>query len=878
LALLPSPSFFRGVAMSSNNKPITHQRDLAKLPRALAPLIERPQWAVWKWTQKPDGSWQKPPFQSLQPEWHASTKDPATWSDYSTALATVQAGYADGISYVLTEADPFGAIDLDHCRDPRTHSIDVWAQNFMQAAVATYQEVTPSGAGVRIWGLADGDSLHRKFTLKAGPKEFEPDKKICAELFRRTHKALIVTGYRLDTVRELTNIDRVFDWAVVWAERRKAEAAAAEEAARAANGGGNGFDSSGCGYSIDQIEQFVREGAPPEENRSELFHTIVGHYLGCGWGQEKIFEFMQQFPDGVGGRYLSEGRLSDEIARSARKFGSEELPWIGESSWTNGGGQTKAAPAPQPEPIQPLPPPSSPTEPDDPELEDNTVDDDAVDHTDDELEDNDDLDKDEPLEQEPLPPLYAHGNPDPRPITTWLVKHILPAKGHGLLSGQWGTAKTFVAIDLAAAVATSQPFLQHIIKRQSGVLFIAAEGANQVRLRFDAVWKEKCGDGKERAPFCWYETAPLLLHKGSAEKLVTMARQAEAMLMQDHGLPLGLIIVDTLVACAGYRRSGEENDNAVGQALMNVLKAVAEEISCFVLGVDHFGKDMEAGTRGAASKEGSADSVLVCLGHRELSGAITNARLAVRKNRGGLQGQEHPFVLRLVDMGMDEDGDPETTMVVDWLPAGAAGAQARPEPDPWIVGCRQQEQRAGMVRFKQALLAVLAEYGVELPIPSATRVRNSPPIETPELRTSVADVSGLIGDVPGPIGDVPGLIGDVPGPIGDVSGPILDATARRNSGVPIGDELRPRVASAPVVRMVDQETVQEAFYLCTPEDPRQTQHSRFTRARDRAEVLGLIGIGNIDGATYLWLVRPDPDEDADEEGAETSTPYRDPKF
>ena len=97
---------------------------------------------------------------------------------------------------------------------------------------------------------------------KAGDREFEPDKIICAELFRRTHKALTITGYRLDTVRELTNIDRVFDWAVVWAERRKAEAAAAQEAVRAANGGGNGFDSSGCGYSIDQIEQFVREGAP----------------------------------------------------------------------------------------------------------------------------------------------------------------------------------------------------------------------------------------------------------------------------------------------------------------------------------------------------------------------------------------------------------------------------------------------------------------------------------------------------------------------------------------------------------------------------------------------------------------------------------------
>ena len=55
--------------------------------------------------------------------------------------------------YVLTEADPFAAIDLDHCRHPDTHSIDVWAQNFLDVARHTYSEVTPTGAGCRIWGL-----------------------------------------------------------------------------------------------------------------------------------------------------------------------------------------------------------------------------------------------------------------------------------------------------------------------------------------------------------------------------------------------------------------------------------------------------------------------------------------------------------------------------------------------------------------------------------------------------------------------------------------------------------------------------------------------------------------------------------------------------
>ena len=136
----------------SETKPNTCQRNLANLPVALVPLIERSQWCLWRWTQKPDGKWQKPPFQARQPDRHASTNDPNTWADYPTALASLQAGHGDGLSYVLTNNDPFGAIDLDHCRD-KLCSIDKWAQNFMQAAVDTYQEVTPSGEGVRIWLL-----------------------------------------------------------------------------------------------------------------------------------------------------------------------------------------------------------------------------------------------------------------------------------------------------------------------------------------------------------------------------------------------------------------------------------------------------------------------------------------------------------------------------------------------------------------------------------------------------------------------------------------------------------------------------------------------------------------------------------------------------
>jgi hypothetical protein len=496
----------------------THQRDLANLPPALLPLIERPQWCVWRWTQLPNGKWQKPPFMATQPERHASTTDPSTWTDYATALATVQAGHADGISYVLTADDPFGAIDLDHCRD-QLGSIATWAQNYMQAAHATYQEITPSGEGIRIWGVANGDPLNRKFTLEIDGK------KVAAELFRRTNKAITVTGYQLNSIPVLNNIDKAFDWAVVWGERHKA--AAAEQ--RAASNDGNGFNGNGSKYGIDEIEQIVREGAPAGADRSGVFHAVIGHYMGCGWDVDRIFEHLQQHPQGIGGRYLAEDRLRQEIERSAGKYAKAELP------------QFEAKAPPELEPEQPKPPP-------DPEL-------------DDDLGDDDDLDEEPPRPDPKLPGFYSHGEADARPLKSWLIKHLIPEVGHGLLSGQWGAGKTFTFFDLAAALNTGQPWLGHVVKRQCGVLLIAAEGADEVRLRLDAVVREKCG-GMTRAPFRWYEEAPLLLQKGAIDKLIAMARQIEASLQDEFGLPLGLIVA--------IKRRGSPRQWALSKAARNL--------------------------------------------------------------------------------------------------------------------------------------------------------------------------------------------------------------------------------------------------------------------------------------------------------------------
>src|SRR5262249_38410225 len=152
-------------------------------------------------------------------------------------------------------------------------------------------------------------------------------------------------------------------------------------------------------------------------------------------------------------------------------------------------------------------------------------------------------------------------------------------------------------------------------------------------------------------------------------------------------------------------KAGDENDAATGQAVMNVLKVAAQELNCFVLEVDHFGKNLDAGTRGASSKEASADVVLACLGDKQTSGTVVETRLAARKNRGGRQGQEFPFALRIVEAPEpDEDGDLITTMIVDWQTA-PAGENYLPQ-DPWRQ-CRRQDQQTAVLRLRRQLEAAL---------------------------------------------------------------------------------------------------------------------------------------------------------------------------
>ena len=247
---------------------------------------------------------------------------------------------------------------------------------------------------------------------------------------------------------------------------------------------------------------------------------------------------------------------------------------------------------------------------------------------------------------------------------SWLVKGLLPETGVGILAGQWGSFKTTVALELSVSVMTTAPFAgQYKVKRRGAVLYLASEGGATVRSRLAALASHH--GAPNRLPFAWRTDCPVLTDKRAAATLVGYIKDAAADFKRTYELPVVLVWIDALITAAGFGPK-EENDSAAVQKVMATLHVVSGQTGTFVAVIDHFGKVAETGTRGSSGKEGSADTVLATLADRELSGGIANSRLAARKQRDGISGFEVPFAPQTVTLGLDEDGDPVTAVVIDW--------------------------------------------------------------------------------------------------------------------------------------------------------------------------------------------------------------------
>jgi hypothetical protein len=192
----------------------------------------------------------------------------------------------------------------------------------------------------------------------------------------------------------------------------------------------------------------------------------------------------------------------------------------------------------------------------------------------------------------------------PTPVA-FLVDGLFHEIGTGTIVSKYLGGKTFVAMALAASVSTARPFAGRSVLRQGAVLWLAAEGEREVDKRVRAAVTALDCDPDEQPIYVQIASVPKLLAHGGEAAVMQIVRQAERMAKAEFRVPLVLVVFDTMIKSAGYKKS--ENDAVEVNNMIQVMTDISIRAKCFVLALDHMGKNEELGARGSSDKPSSFD-------------------------------------------------------------------------------------------------------------------------------------------------------------------------------------------------------------------------------------------------------------------------------
>jgi len=134
-------------------------------------LKELRHWVLWKSVQR-EGRLTKVPVRADN-GFPAEADNQTTWTSYENVKEAFEKGRGkcEGIGFVFSRGAAITGIDLDHCRDPSTGEIDVWAKTYLDR-LNSYSEISPSGTGLHVLVRASegipktGEDGGRKKALK----------------------------------------------------------------------------------------------------------------------------------------------------------------------------------------------------------------------------------------------------------------------------------------------------------------------------------------------------------------------------------------------------------------------------------------------------------------------------------------------------------------------------------------------------------------------------------------------------------------------------------------------------------------------------------------------------------------------------------------
>lgn len=179
-------------------------------------------------------------------------------------------------------------------------------------------------------------------------------------------------------------------------------------------------------------------------------------------------------------------------------------------------------------------------------------------------------------------------------LLNWLIRDYLEADTLAQLFGPAGSFKSFIALDIAVAVASGGPWHGHTVALPGPVVYVCGEGHNGVARRLMAACRER-GIDPETLPLVFSSAAVGLTDAENA------ARLKEAIDALDQ--PPVLIVVDTLA-----RNFGSADENSTADMNRFVAHIDALRGGATVLIVHHSGHTNQERERGSSALRGAVDA------------------------------------------------------------------------------------------------------------------------------------------------------------------------------------------------------------------------------------------------------------------------------
>ena len=226
------------------------------------------------------------------------------------------------------------------------------------------------------------------------------------------------------------------------------------------------------------------------------------------------------------------------------------------------------------------------------------------------------------------------------PPLAWRVRGVLPALGLAGLYGPSASGKSFLAFDMAAAIAEGHRWFGCRVE-YAPVVYAALEGEAGFKLRAQA-WAAH--HGRELPDGLRVMMQPFKLTDPRDVKDLAAVVPAGA-----------VVFVDTLNRAAP---TADENSSGDMGEILEAAKRLQTLTAGLVVLVHHTGKDATKGLRGHSSLFAAMDAAI------EVSRDGDRREWKVAKSKDGADGDAHPFTLEIETLGTDSYGDPFTSCTV----------------------------------------------------------------------------------------------------------------------------------------------------------------------------------------------------------------------